>query len=177
MPTLTLPRRPGASRSGSATIPKSTRKSKDVSAWPASARATLARIIVLDQFTRNLYRNTARAFAFDDKALELSLELQREGGLGALGWIGRVFVLMPMQHAEDLEVQERSVRLFEELARRCLTAHREMLEDNAKYARLHRDIVARFGRFPHRNKTLGRASTTAELEWLASGAPTFGPGG
>lgn len=145
--------------------------------WLDSPQGIAALIIVLDQFPRNLYRGTADAFRFDDQALALSLDLQHSAGIERLGWMTRVFALMPMQHAEDLDIQERSVATFDALAAECDTAHRELLEGNARYARLHRDIVARFGRFPHRNRILGRASTPEETAWLADGAPTFGQGG
>lgn len=145
--------------------------------WFDHPAGQLAQIIVLDQFPRNLYRNTARAFAYDGKALELTRSLLDTGVIAALGWISRAFALMPMQHSEDASVQERSVEEFERLARQCPKEYRPLLEDNAGYARLHRDIVARFGRFPHRNKVLGRQSTREEEAWLADGAPTFGQGG
>jgi uncharacterized protein (DUF924 family) len=145
--------------------------------WSRTPEGLLARIIVLDQFPRNLYRGTAEAFSSDSQALRASLELQSKELLEELGWMSRVFALMPMQHAEDLAVQERSVELFESLASKCDTGHRPILEHNAKFARLHRDIVRRFGRFPHRNRILGRTSTAEEEGWLEDGAPTFGQGG
>ncbi len=144
--------------------------------WLGTAAGTLAQIVVLDQFPRNLYRGTAEAFACDARALELSLSLADTGRLDLLGWMSRAFALMPLQHSEDPSVQERAVQLFETLARDCDTPHREILENSAEYARLHRDIVVRFGRFPHRNRVLGRTSTPEETAWLADGAPTFGQG-
>lgn len=145
--------------------------------WLDHPAGHLAQILVLDQFPRNLYRNTARAFAYDGKALDLTSSLLNSGAIDTLGWISRVFALMPMQHSEDAGVQDRSVEEFERLARQCPEDFRALLENNAGYARLHRDIVARFGRFPHRNKILGRQSTREEEAWLADGAPTFGQGG
>lgn len=145
--------------------------------WLESADGTLAQIIVLDQFSRNLCRGTPKAFDSDARSLAFSLEMQESGRIEQLGPVGKVFALMPMQHAEDLDIQERSVKAFEKLAVDSATEHRDLLEENAKYARLHRDIVQRFGRFPHRNRILGRQSTQEEIDWLDDGAPTFGQGG
>lgn len=145
--------------------------------WIDTPSGILATIIVLDQFPRNVYRGTADAFASDHRALELSLALADSPSITTLGWMSRVFVLMPLQHAEDRAVQERAVHEFEALAAACDSDHRAILESNAEYARLHCDIVKRFGRFPHRNRVLGRESTQAESDWLADGAPTFGQGG
>lgn len=145
--------------------------------WLESTSGVLAQIIVLDQFPRNLFRATPDAFTSDSRALELSLSLQHDGKLGELGCMSRVFALMPMQHAEDLSIQQRSVAAYESLAAGCDEKFREQLEDSAAFARLHRDIVERFGRFPHRNAILGRDSTESEAAWLADDAPTFGQGG
>lgn len=142
--------------------------------WKDSTAGLLASIILFDQFTRNVHRGSASAFAHDSMALGLSLALQDSEAFAALGPVSRVFALMPMQHSEDLEIQERSVHEFERQARGADAEWRPMLEDNAKYAALHRDIVRRFGRFPHRNAALGRESTEEERAWLAAGAPTFG---
>ena len=145
--------------------------------WLDTPAGILATIIVLDQFPRNLYRGTAEAFASDARALELSLALADSPSINSLGWMSRVFALMPLQHSEDAAVQERAVREFESLAAACDSDHRGILEGNAEYARLHRDIVKRFGRFPHRNRILGRESTQAESDWLNDDGPTFGQGG
>lgn len=144
--------------------------------WLDSPVGAAALIIVLDQFPRNLFRGTADAFASDAQALSHSLALLDAGQVEALGWMSAAFALMPLQHAEDVAVQERSVVAFDALAQRCTTDHRTLLENNADYAREHRDIVVRFGRFPHRNRILGRDSTAEESAWLADGAPTFGQG-
>lgn len=144
--------------------------------WLDTAHGQLAQIIVLDQFPRNMFRGTAEAFSCDTRALTLSLALADAESFGTLGWMSRAFTLMPMQHAEDEGVQARSVRESEALARDCPEEYREILEGNARFAREHRDIVVRFGRFPHRNRVLGRESTAKETAWLADGAPTFGQG-
>ena len=92
----------------------------------------------------------------------------------ALHPVERLFLYMPLQHAEDLDLQRRSVERFESLAAEADDAWRADFTGNARYAREHHDIIERFGRFPHRNRVLGRASTDEELRYLAAGAPTFG---
>lgn len=143
--------------------------------WPATARGRLALIVLLDQFTRNIFRGTAAAFAHDARALALCLDGLDAGADRELALTERVFFCMPMQHAESLEVQTRSVDVFESLCRKAASDEvRRALEEFADYARQHRDIVARFGRFPHRNAALGRPSTAEEIEFLEGGAASFG---
>jgi len=129
--------------------------------WALEPAGALARIIVLDQFTRNAFRDTARAFAGDAQALAVARELVGSGGDRALPGVQRQFVYLPFEHAEDLPMQEESMRLFGQLA------HDEpALADLLTWAQRHHAIVERFGRFPHRNALLGRASTPQELEFL-----------
>lgn len=116
----------------------------------------LAAVIVLDQFSRHLYRNSPRAFAADSTALAIAQDAVRAGFDRELDVPQRMFLYMPFQHSEDLEVQRRSVELFTELG------EPKALES----AREHRDIIERFGRFPHRNRLLGRDTTRAETEFL-----------
>lgn len=143
----------------------------------ANARALLARIIVLDQFTRNAFRGTARAFAGDHLALETAVALVDRGADRSLHVIERSFACMPFEHAESRAMQRLSVALFADLARDAADfderISREMSE-NMDHARGHRDIVERFGRFPHRNDVLGRTTTAEEQAWLDAGAPRFG---
>jgi uncharacterized protein (DUF924 family) len=137
------------------------------SKWP---RSRLALIIVLDQFSRSLYRDTARAYAQDQKALALAL-----GGIEAGHFSGletpweKTFFLLPLGHSEELLHLERAVRLAEQLTQSASPELRRVLEHSASQARGHRDIIARFGRHPHRNAVLGRQSTLEELDYLASG--------
>lgn len=141
----------------------------------ATPRGRLALIILLDQFPRNLHRGTQAAFAGDPKALRHCLDGVREGMPAALEPLERIFFCMPMQHSESREIQALSVETFEQLAHTpAPTPLAAVLEGVADYARMHRDIVERFGRFPHRNRVLGRESTEEELEFLASGGPSFG---
>jgi uncharacterized protein (DUF924 family) len=142
--------------------------------WAASPRGRLALVILLDQFTRNLNRKSARAFDNDGKALALALDGIEKGDLGALRPMQRYFLLMPTMHSESLAVQERGVRLFDELASGDADAElAKRFASAADFARRHRDIIARFGRFPHRNETVGRESTPEEAEFLKQPGSSF----
>lgn len=129
-------------------------------AWRTTPRGRLAEIVVLDQFSRQVLRGRAEAFAADPLALALSQEAVAAGALAELGEAERQFLLMPFMHAESLFVQEESVRLF--------SAH--CPEATAHFARAHRDTIARFGRFPMRNATLGRESTPEERDYVLAQA-------
>lgn len=141
--------------------------------WKRTALARLALVILLDQFTRNIYRGRAAAFAGDERAQSLVREALSMREDEELPLAGRVFLFMPLEHAEDLEMQEESVRRFSTLATRAPDALAEMFSMFVDYALLHRDIIALFGRFPHRNAALLRESTPGELEFLPDG-PRFG---
>ena len=137
--------------------------------WDAGgAQGALARILLLDQFTRNSFRDTARAFAGDTLALAAALTLIDAGGDRALTTLQRVFAYLPLEHAEDLALQRRSVALFEALA-----AEDAQQAGALDYARRHLAVIERFGRFPHRNQALGRASSPAELDYLAQPGAGF----
>ncbi len=142
--------------------------------WETQALPRLALIIVLDQFTRNIYRGRADAFTGDERALALALDAIDHGMDREVGLLERAFYYMPLQHSEDLAAQELSVRVTEQLDAECLAAFENFSGEQASYARDHRDIISRFGRFPHRNKALGRKSTEEELAYLAGDAPTYG---
>lgn len=126
----------------------------------ASPRQCLAAVIVLDQFSRNLFRGDARAYAADADALRLARAAIAAGFDVALDTAQREFLYMPFMHAEDRAAQDEGVALFERLGTR-----------NARYARHHRALIERFGRFPHRNAALGRKSTSAEAEYLRTAPP------
>ena len=146
-----------------------------LTAWESSSRGRLALIIVFDQFSRNLHRGQADAFRHDRKAQNLTLDGIATGLDRELSAMQSVFFYMPLQHAESIELQEESVRRFEALTQREQAAPiRDAFVGFADYARLHRDIIAEFGRFPHRNAVLGRTSSPAERDFLASGGPSFG---
>jgi uncharacterized protein (DUF924 family) len=128
--------------------------------WETSIRGRLALILLLDQFSRNLYRDSPRAFACDAQALALAqaaIDARLDRDLLPLQ---RMFLYMPFQHSEHIEQQRRSLELFE-----TLRAHPEAAQCY-EYAVQHFEIITKFGRFPHRNSILGRASTPAELQYL-----------
>jgi uncharacterized protein (DUF924 family) len=138
----------------------------DLKDWLATALGRLAYIVMLDQFTRNSLRGQPKSFAGDALALPAALALLDSGA--ELDSLQRWFALMPLEHAEDLGAQQRSVREFEALA-----AADPRLAGALDYARKHLDVIARFGRFPHRNAILGRPSTTEELAYLAQPGSGF----
>jgi uncharacterized protein (DUF924 family) len=142
--------------------------------WMASPRSRLALILLLDQFSRNVYRGTAAAYRQDARALAACIDGIEQGHDRKLSPIERSFFYMPMEHAEDRSIQALSVQHFEALALEAPEELREQLLANAGYARQHRDIVEKLGRFPHRNAVLGRANTADEDLYLADGAPRFG---
>jgi uncharacterized protein (DUF924 family) len=139
----------------------------DLDGWVISPEGWLALLIVLDQFSRNIHRDDARAWAVDDKAQALALAGIERGDDRRLPPLQRLFAYMPLEHAEDLSLQRRCVGLFEQLVSQVPTSERERFEDFLDYARRHHDVIKRFGRFPHRNADLGRASTPAERDYLA----------
>jgi uncharacterized protein (DUF924 family) len=132
-------------------------------AWEDSDAGAVALVILLDQFNRNIHRGTPAAFAGDERALALAQHYIETGHYRRLPAIHQGFLYMPLEHTEDLEVQEACVTLFQELA--AITGN-QMIADYVRYAIAHRDVIARFGRFPHRNAILGRTSTPAELAYL-----------
>jgi uncharacterized protein (DUF924 family) len=141
--------------------------------WLVQPRGRLALIIFTDQFPRNIYRDSPRAFALDAKALDWSLAGIELGLDRALRPIERVFFYLPLEHSERLAHQNRSVRMFSELVPTADSDQREIFEQYLNFAILHRDIVARFGRFPHRNRILGRPSTPEELYFLCQPGSSF----
>ena len=137
--------------------------------WDAQGpQGVLARILVLDQFTRNAHRDTPLSFAGDALALAAACTLVDSGADRELAPLQRAFVYMPFEHAEDAYMQERAVELFGMLA-----AERPGFDEMLDYAHRHRGVIARFGRFPHRNAILGRASTPEEEEFLRQPGSRF----
>jgi uncharacterized protein (DUF924 family) len=125
----------------------------ETSDWRDSAKGRLAEILVLDQFSRNMFRGTPMAFAADPVALVLSQEAVRSGADKALDDKKRAFLYMPYMHSESLRVHEQAMELFSDLP-------------NLAYEKKHKAIIDRFGRYPHRNDVLGRVSTAEEIEWM-----------
>ena len=147
----------------------------ELSAWESSPRRRLALILLLDQFSRNIYRGSARAFAQDLQALSLTVSGMQIGADATLDPVERLFFYMPLMHAESLDVQEESVAAFRRLLEEAPAELRRTFEGNLRSALLHRDIITRFGRFPRRNRALGRESTPEEVEWLATEGDEFAP--
>ncbi len=144
--------------------------------WAEDPHGRLALILLIDQFRRNIYRNSAEAFSMDKLALKLCVEGAMEKKDIGLTPLQRIFFYMPLQHAESRKVQEKSVELYNRLAEAVSPTYRETLLTIAQFAELHRDIVDQFGRFPHRNKLLNRDNTAEEDEYLATDSPDFGQG-
>jgi uncharacterized protein (DUF924 family) len=138
--------------------------------WSHTPRSRLALILVLDQFSRSLYKGAVRAFAQDPKALALALHGIEIGHHTALEtpW-EKTFFFLPLGHSEELVHLEIAVKLAEALVTQGPMECRKMLEHSASQARGHRDVIARFGRQPHRNAILGRQSTPEEVDYLARG--------
>jgi uncharacterized protein (DUF924 family) len=132
---------------------------RELAHWEMDAEGALALVLLLDQFPRNLYRNSPHAYATDALAQAVALRAIERGFDRSTDTFLRAFFYMPLEHAEDLGLQERCVELMEALGD----------PEFIKYARIHRDVIARFGRFPHRNPVLGRTSTREELQFLAEG--------
>jgi uncharacterized protein (DUF924 family) len=132
-------------------------------AWRATAAGRLAEIIVLDQFSRNVYRDTPRAFAQDALALVLAQELVASGQDGSLPGAQRSFAYMPYMHSESALVHAQAVALFTQLGN----------ENNLNFELRHKAIIDRFGRYPHRNSILGRSSTPEELAFLSEPGSSF----
>lgn len=144
--------------------------------WAAEPRGRLALILLIDQFRRNIYRNSAKAFSRDKLALKLCVEGAVEKKDKGLTPIQKVFFYMPLQHAESRKVQAKAVDLFQRLTDSVSPTYQETFLTVVQFAELHRDIIDQFGRFPHRNKLLGRENTPEEEEYLAGDTPDFGQG-
>ncbi|MEJ2514447.1 MAG: DUF924 domain-containing protein [Gammaproteobacteria bacterium] len=142
--------------------------------WTRTPRGRLAVLLLMDQFRRNIYRGTAEAFQRDGRARYLMRDGVSRMMDIQLTPVERMFFYMPLQHSESLEDQELGVDRYLQVEREVASDFRPIFADFRKYAQRHRDIIARFGRFPHRNAILGRRSTEEEQAWLASGGETFG---
>jgi uncharacterized protein (DUF924 family) len=148
----------------------------ELSAWENAPLSCVSLVITLDQFPRNVYRGTPTAFAHDAVALGTTRRAVNAGQLDAVSVPERAFLLMPFQHVEDVAAQRDGVRLFERMHAKAPPQWRDFAQGILQYARVHLDIVERFGRFPHRNVVLGRSTTAAEREYLEFNTNTFGQG-
>jgi uncharacterized protein (DUF924 family) len=135
--------------------------SGDLDSWKNEPPRALALILLLDQFPRNIFRGTPRAFATDPKALATAKETIAHGFDLALPPVRRSFVYLPFEHSESLDEQKESVRLFRKLA-----AEHPAMAEYVEYAEGHMEVIRRFGRFPQRNAVLGRTSTPEELDFI-----------
>lgn len=140
----------------------------ELSAFQTTTRGRLALILLLDQFTRNIFRNTPRAYQGDSKALSLALAELDRGTHHVCSAEAALFVVTPLVHAENLALQTRGVELSRAIAERAPLHLRRVFEQGAVHTENYRTIIARFGRFPHRNDILGRPSSEEEMTFLAS---------
>ena len=149
-------------------------RSGQLDAWKTSPRPCLALVVLLDQLSRNVFRGEAAAFSSDPAARAATLHGLAEGFDEGFTWSERAFFYTPLEHSEDLADQTRCVQLFEAMHASAPPAAGERIKRNVDFAIEHREIIERFGRFPHRNDVLGRTSTPQEIEYLDSGANRFG---
>jgi len=138
----------------------------ELDSWNDSPRGRLALIVVLDQFPHHIHRNHGLSFAYDAQSLALALDMIARGEDVHIAPIERVFAYLPLEHAETMAMQDLSVAQYEKLAAEASPAEKDLFEGFLDYARKHRDVVAHFGRFPHRNELLGRSSTPDEIGFL-----------
>lgn len=144
--------------------------------WQQTPGGSLALVILFDQFTRNLHRGSAEAWRNDSKALEIALDMLDRGDARQLAIPGRIMLLHPLLHAEDKAAHRRLVAELEQLLKDAPAAWHEMINAHLKFARNHGSLIERFGRFPHRNQTLGRESTPEEQAFLAGDSRSYGQG-
>ncbi|GHE20059.1 DUF924 family protein [Halomonas urumqiensis] len=131
--------------------------------WRLSAKGRLAEVIVLDQFSRNIHRDTPKAFAYDPMALVLAQEAVSHGADRHLEVPWRAFLYMPFMHSESLAIHDEALRFFDQPG----------LEENLRFEHRHREVIERFGRYPHRNAILGRESSADELAFLEQPGSSF----
>ena len=149
----------------------------ELDAWATTPRGRLALIVVLDQFTRSIFRDTPRMYAGDAKAQALALDGLDRGFDEQLGFEERQFLGMPLAHAEDLALQERSVTEMNALVADAADFHKPLIAMGVEQSRKYRDLIAKFGRFPHRNKLLGRTNTPEEEAFLVDVEAKMRPAG
>lgn len=142
--------------------------------WLTTPRGRLAYVIMLDQLSRNMFRNTTGMFAHDAQARQAAVDGLERGDDAKLHHEQRAFLYMPLMHSELMADQERCIELFTALRDDAPDeASRSAADNGLKFAKMHRDIIARFGRFPHRNAVTGRTSTAAEIDFLRQPGSSF----
>jgi uncharacterized protein (DUF924 family) len=144
--------------------------------WQATPNGALALILLLDQFTRNIYRGTPDAYAGDAAAFDIVNRAIGRNLDRALHPVARIWLYHPFHHAEQVEAQDRGIALLNEVLKSAPAVWHPYIQRSIKGWTRHRDIVARFGRFPHRNRVLGRPSTDEERAFLAADGESFGQG-
>lgn len=145
----------------------------DLGEWKQTPHGRLALVILFDQLSRNVHRNTPRAFAQDALARDIALESMSKGDENVLSLVERSFLYMPLMHAEDVGLQHQCVASFNRIAGRADGDMKKYLDNSLDYAKRHEEIVERFGRFPHRNAILARASTKEEEAFLQQPGSSF----
>ena len=145
-----------------------------LASWSDGPRGRLSLVILLDQFPRNIFRGSAQAFAYDTQALALTLSGMQSAADAALDAVERMFFYMPLQHAESRDVQDESVAAFRRLLGEAPDELRAAFQGTLQWAEKHRAVIEQFGRFPHRNRVLARASSAEEELWLRAGGADFG---
>jgi uncharacterized protein (DUF924 family) len=145
----------------------------DFAEWTRTPLSTLALVLILDQFPRNLYRGSPRSFAYDSAAVNISRKAVARNLDHELHPLHAVFLYLPLEHSEDQELQNQCVSLFRQLVERAPSLLTNQFSSFLEYAERHHAVIEQFGRFPHRNSILGRISTPEELEFLHSGGDTF----
>ena len=145
----------------------------ELNEWAESPHGWLALVLLLDQLPRMIHRGTPKAFAGDERALQLVRDGMAHGGDVLLAPIQRVFIYLVLEHAENLSVQDQAVQQFEQLLGISDAGEQKLFADFLDFAERHRQVIARFGRFPHRNAMLGRSSSEAEQTFLAGPGSGF----
>jgi uncharacterized protein (DUF924 family) len=138
----------------------------ELASWAATTRGRIALIVLIDQFSRNVYRGTHQAYSCDQRALALAVEGYDSGAFAHLDAIEQMFTYLPFTHSENIAMQKRAVELAQRAALGAPEAWRSMMFGAVDYARKHLDVIARFGRFPHRNIVLNRTNTSEESAYL-----------
>lgn len=147
---------------------------RELDEWAADTHSLVALVTLLDQFPRNIYRSSERAFSGDARACQFVNAAIAAGTDRLMPMCQRAMFYMPLEHAEDLTAQNLCVVLLEGMLRDAVDPCHDYLQGCVQWARQHRDIVAQFGRFPHRNQVLARESSAAEAAWMAAGGQSFG---
>ena len=146
----------------------------ELASWADGPRRRLSLILLLDQFPRNIFRGTARAFEGDRQALALTLSGMQSAADAALDVVERMFFYLPLEHAESLDAQDEALAAYRRLLAEAPPQFHETFAGTLRHVEEHRAIIERFGRVPPRNQVLGRASTEAEEKWLGAGGAGFG---